>query len=453
MPVDVFHHHNGVVHQNADRKDQRKQRHAVEREAPGPGREQGGRQGQNHGGAHNHGLAPAQRKTDQQDDRTSGKRQFLNQFVGLFRRCFTVVAADGDFHVGRNHRVAQGVQPRTHGARHVHGVFARLFGHRQGDSGVDATGRGPGVGTARGVPHVALGQLRTGLNARHFAQVNRQALVNAHHEVAHILRRAQELSGFNGQHLGAGAGGVQHRARGHAQVGRRQGLLERHQIHTPFAQAHRVQPHLHGPAGPANGLHLARAGHALEFGLHRMGHLLQRHAGQRLAAPQRDAQHRHIVNAFGFDNRRQGAQVTRQPVLVGIEHVIQAHQGFGAGHANLELHGQQGQTGARHRVGVLNAGNLAQRLLGGPGHHVLHILAAGPRKGNQHIGHGHIDLGLFFTRGHQHGKQAHQQGHQRQQGREGIGLKSRGNAARNTHGWLVFHAHLTWQPAHPASPP
>ena len=36
VAVDVFHHHDGIVHQNADGKNQRKQRHAVEREAPGP---------------------------------------------------------------------------------------------------------------------------------------------------------------------------------------------------------------------------------------------------------------------------------------------------------------------------------------------------------------------------------------------------------------------------------
>ena len=56
MTVDVFHHHNGIVHQNTNRENERKQAHAIECEAPSPAGKQGGRQGQDHRSAHNHGL-------------------------------------------------------------------------------------------------------------------------------------------------------------------------------------------------------------------------------------------------------------------------------------------------------------------------------------------------------------------------------------------------------------
>ena len=36
MPVDVLHHHDGVIDQNADRENQRKERNPVQREAPSP---------------------------------------------------------------------------------------------------------------------------------------------------------------------------------------------------------------------------------------------------------------------------------------------------------------------------------------------------------------------------------------------------------------------------------
>ena len=42
MAVNVFHHHNGVVHQNTNGENERKQAHTVECEAPGPAGKQGG---------------------------------------------------------------------------------------------------------------------------------------------------------------------------------------------------------------------------------------------------------------------------------------------------------------------------------------------------------------------------------------------------------------------------
>ena len=60
--VDVLHHHDGVVHQDADGEDQREQRHAVQREAPGPGGEQRRREREQHRDADDQRLAPAERR-------------------------------------------------------------------------------------------------------------------------------------------------------------------------------------------------------------------------------------------------------------------------------------------------------------------------------------------------------------------------------------------------------
>jgi hypothetical protein len=86
VAVDVLHHHDGVVDQDADREDQREQRHAVEREAPGPGREQRGRQRQDHRGADDHRLAPAQREATSSTTDAGGEGQLLDQLVGLVGR-------------------------------------------------------------------------------------------------------------------------------------------------------------------------------------------------------------------------------------------------------------------------------------------------------------------------------------------------------------------------------
>ena len=253
-------------------------------------------------------------------------------------------------------------------------------------------------------------------------------MADTHHEVADVLLGTQELAGFDAEHLGRSARRLQHRARRPADIGPGQRLLEREHVHAALTQAHRIEPHMHRAARPAEGPDLARAGDRFEFSLERMRDALQVGGGQGGAAPQGHAQHRHIVNAFGFDHGAERAELARQPVLVGVEHVIQAHQGFGARHAHLELDRQHRQARPRDGVGVFNAGHLAQHLLGRPGHHVLHIGTAGARKRDQHVGHRHIDLRLFFARRHQHGKQPQQQGHQRQQRRERIGLKSGRNA-------------------------
>ncbi len=293
VAVNVFDHHDGVVHQNANRKNEREQGHAVQRKAPGPGGKQGGAQGQDHGSAHNHRFALAQGKADQQDDRAGGKGQFLNQLIGFFGRRFTIVARDGGFDVRGNHRVAQDFHTLAHRPRHVHRVFTRFFGDGDRHRRVDTTrlhrstwcclvtrccSSRLGGRTAGRKPHVALRQLCTGFNPRHFTQVHRQALGDPHHQVAHILCGVQKLTGFNAQHLRRLTiicGRVQHRPGRHREIGGGQGLFERKHIHPALTQAHRVQPHMHGTAWAADGAHLAAAGHAFKLALHRVRHALQ----------------------------------------------------------------------------------------------------------------------------------------------------------------------------------
>ena len=212
-------------------------------------------------------------------------------------------------------------------------------------------------------------------------------------------------------------GRVKHGSGGHAEVGCGQHFAQGEHVHTTGSQTRRVQINVHRTARAANGLHLTHAGRGLQFRLHRVGNGLQFRRWQAVFAPKGDGNHRHIINALGFDNRRQGAQFTWHPILVGIEHVVKTNQRFRAGHPHLELNGQYGQSRPGHGVGVLDACNLTQHLLGGLGHHVLHVGTAGSRKRNQHIGHGDVDLRLFFPRRHHDGKKPQQQGHQGQQRR------------------------------------
>ncbi|OIQ75805.1 hypothetical protein GALL_425220 [mine drainage metagenome] len=208
---------------------------------------------------------------------------------------------------------------------------------------------------------------------------------------------------------------------------------------------------MHRTPRSADGFHFAGAWHALEFALHCMGHTLQIVRRCLVMAPQCHSKHWHIVNSFGFDDGRQGAQVMRQPVLIGIEHIVKPHQCFRPGNTDLELNRQHRHTRASYRIGVFNAGYLTQNLLGRARHHVLHIDTAGTRKRDQHIGHRHVDLRLFFPGCHRNSKQTQQQSHQRQQRRDGVELESFGQPPGNTQLSVFLHSHLTAHP--PRQPP
>ena len=90
---DVLHHHDGVVHQDADGKNQREQRDAVQRVAVKIENRQ--RQGQSHrnGDEHDQRLAKTQRDGDQDAHRDHRDQHVEQQFVGLFRGGFAIVCA------------------------------------------------------------------------------------------------------------------------------------------------------------------------------------------------------------------------------------------------------------------------------------------------------------------------------------------------------------------------
>ena len=120
-----------------------------------------------------------------------------------------------------------------------------------------------------------------------------------------VLCVAQKLTGLHAQHAGLalGGGGVDHGARRHGLVGRTDGLVQLLHAHTAFSQAAGLDPHVHRLAGATDGFDFAGAGHALEFGLDGVRHALEFLRAGAIAAPQGGGQHRHVVDAFGLDDR------------------------------------------------------------------------------------------------------------------------------------------------------
>jgi hypothetical protein len=195
-------------------------------------------------------------------------------------------------------------------------------------------------------------------------------------------------------------------------------------------QARGVQFHQHHALGCAEGVDIARAGHALELHFQRVRHLRQfGGAALRIVGPQGQAHHRDIVDTHRLDQRLPDAETRWQPVLVRIDLVVQAHDRIAARLADHELDGQHRHTGAAQRVDVLDALDLGELLLQREGHQVLDVRHLGADEGHEDIGESDLDLRLFLARRDQRGGNAEQQARQRQHRRQRVLLEGARDAA------------------------
>ena len=100
--VNILNHDDRIIDQNANRKNQRKKRHAVQRKAPRPRGEECRREGERDRDADDQRLALAERKKDQQHDESGCKNEFANQLLRLVSRGFAVVSRHRNFNAVRN---------------------------------------------------------------------------------------------------------------------------------------------------------------------------------------------------------------------------------------------------------------------------------------------------------------------------------------------------------------
>ena len=175
VAVDVLHHHDGVVDQDADGEDEGEQGDPVEGVAEEVGGGQGQRQGGGHRHQHHHRLAPAEGERHQQHDGEGGDPQVLHQLRRFFVGGEAVVAGLGDLDVGRDHRAAQAGDPAVEVGDQGDGVGARLLGHRQGHRRRLEVGRQVLLGAGGAGQHPGVGGRLVGAvgHRRHVAQVDR----------------------------------------------------------------------------------------------------------------------------------------------------------------------------------------------------------------------------------------------------------------------------------------
>jgi hypothetical protein len=194
--------------------------------------------------------------------------------------------------------------PADHRVGHVDGVLAGLF--RDGDRHRGEFPAARSFGAA--VPHVTFGRRRAVLHLGYLAKEHRPALMHAHHQLAHFLGAGKERPGFHGD----GGISLHQFPRRQAGVGRTQGGVEILDGDAAAGHLRRIEAYEHGPSGPADRLHLARARYPLELDLHAVSDAFEIECPLlRVGGVERERDDRHVVDAFWFDDRLEHAQVAR----------------------------------------------------------------------------------------------------------------------------------------------
>ena len=214
QPLDVFHHHNGIVHQQADGQHQAKQGERVDGIASGGQNAEGAQQYHRHRDGGNERRAPALQEDEHHHDHQCDRLE------------------QGDDHVadrfGDEQRGVVGKVVFIAGREHLR--LAGEFGLHQlgGGKSVGAGGQRDAHAGARVAVHAAHHRIvfRAQFDAGDIRQMHRAAVGQRfHHDAGKFRRRGEaRLRGDGGvQHLAGRIGHAAHLARGHFGVLRGKG--------------------------------------------------------------------------------------------------------------------------------------------------------------------------------------------------------------------------------------
>ncbi len=134
MPHNVFHHHDGVVHQDPDGEDQREQGDPVEGESVEIKDQQRQRESGGNGDGHHQGFPPPQHQQDQDRHAHHRDAHVEEQLVGFLRRGLAVVAGNGHLDIiRRESRALHRIDFFQDRLRQGNGVGAGALGNGDGD--------------------------------------------------------------------------------------------------------------------------------------------------------------------------------------------------------------------------------------------------------------------------------------------------------------------------------
>ena len=194
VALDVLDHDDRVVHQDADREDEREERDAVQGVAGEEVDEERQGEGDRHRDADHEAAPPAHGERDERDHGEGRDQQVVHQLVRLLLRRLAVVAGHVHVDLGGDEPGTQVLELLQHGLRERAGVRPGPLREGDRDRGVLAADRGPGgrSGGPRGEEDRVRGLVGPVDDAGHLGHVDGPSLGQAHHHAADLLRGAEE---------------------------------------------------------------------------------------------------------------------------------------------------------------------------------------------------------------------------------------------------------------------
>ena len=438
MARDVFHHHDRVVDQNADREDQREQADAVD----GVAHQIGGKQRQQDRGGDHHQrhqrFAPADRHRDQHHDRDGGDAEMQQQLVGFFVGGLAIVARHGDLNVGRDQPALQGVEALRDFFGHHHGVGTGALGERHAHRGHTLP---LPLGVRRFIPHPALDRVGTDHHRGHVLDIDRAAIARGDQQHADIGNAGQRLTRRDAAHRA----GITHRPGQERAIG----VLH---LGNELLQRDAEQRQLFGVGldpdllrGAAGDIGQADTIDLHQFGAQLVGKLEQILVGPAIGdlGPRRQRQHRDrdVVDAAADDQRLGDAD--RNPIVIGAHLFVHAQDRVLGSGADQEARRHQHAVVLGLAIDVFDAVDRFDDRLQRLGHEFNRVGAAQTVGVDANIDHRHADLRFFFARDQHQSHQADRERRQQEQRRHRRADGGAGQFSRQS----KFHGRTSSSPA------
>ena len=408
-PIDVLHHHDGIVHQDADGEDEGEQGHAVDGVAQDQGGEHGKQDDDGDDDEHHRSRAPAQRVPDQDGDRTGGDEQLEDQFVDLVVGGLAVVAGYGHMDIVRDHPALEVVDLGQHVIGHGHAIGTLLLGDRQGDGrgAIDAIHAGQfvvgldllivflarlfldcGSGV---VAHHAVRLAGAKRNLGDITDVDGLVVAGTDDQALDILDRLEEAAGIDREHAVVSLD-LTH---AHLAIGGLDRLHDLAHAQVIAGQLLRQDAHIEAFFPTADDEALAGVGDLVQLLLH-----LQRHQLEgcvvHVLGPEGERDDGHVVHRLGLDQRRRGPGWDL--VLVRLQLVVELDQRVLHVLADLELYGDHGLLAHGHGIDMLDAGQLRHQPFQRSCHQIGDLLGGTTRIAHEDVHHRHRDLRVFLAR-------------------------------------------------------
>ena len=233
--------------------------------------------------------------------------------------------------------------------------------------------------------------LRTVDDLGNVANINRPAIENADHQPLQFMRRLDEWPTLNLEVPVAGlkTAGMQ------IDVGPAQDFLNLHRRHLPGGQLFGIQKDADLPPPPADHFGPGRILDGLQRHLDLFGHAPER-VVVRFLAPQRDIQHRHVIDLDRFDDP--AGHSRRDQIDIHRDFVVELDEALLPVLADVEANRHDGLSGPRQRVNVLDTVDLIEQPFEPVGDLLFDDLGDGAGHLDVDVGERHDDLWFFLAR-------------------------------------------------------